>query len=124
MKKRSKTTVCKHCHLEFDDECGTPCSSAAEASACSNALSKRRKFKLRAVDANYKRIEDDPQMLRATQALIDSGAAWHPDIDQDGSIGREANSLIERKIYRPPRTEYAKKMRHMFDVARRFGIDR
>jgi hypothetical protein len=126
MKKSKHTVVCKHCNVEFDDEYDVDriCSNAAEASGCSHHPSKRAKFKLRAVDENFKRIEDDPDMLRAAHALIDSGASWHPDIDQDGSIGREANSLIERKICRPPRTEYAKKMRHMFEAAQRFRIDR
>jgi hypothetical protein len=62
--------------------------------------------------------------LEALQSLINDGAAWHPDIDQDGHIGRQADDLIARKILKAPRTYEAKKQRHLFDVARRFGLDR
>jgi hypothetical protein len=37
--------------------------------------------------------------------------------------GDRANDLIARKLCKPPRSEYAKRLRHMFDVATRFGID-
>jgi hypothetical protein len=127
MSKSKKTTaVCRYCNLEFDDEYDIEsiCSNATEASACSHAPSKRVKFKLHAVDDNFVPIENDPDRLAALQSLIRDGAAWHPDIDQDGSIGRQANDAIVRKLCKAPRSEYAKKMRHMFDVAARFGINR
>jgi hypothetical protein len=120
------SAVCPHCDLQFDDECDIEdiCSNAAEANACSNSPSKRSKFKPQVVGKDFERIEDNPIRLAALQSLINDGAAWHPDIDQDGSIGRQANDLIARKVCKPPRSDQAKRLRHSFDVAARFGIGR
>jgi hypothetical protein len=123
--KKTEGVVCPYCHIQFDDEYDIAgvCSNAAEVSNCCFAPSRRVKFKPQVVDENFVPIENDPARLAAVQSLINDGAAWHPDIDQDGSLGRRANDLIARKLCKPPRSEYAKKMRHMFDVAARFGIN-
>jgi hypothetical protein len=116
--------VCPYCNMQFDDEYDieSMCDNATGASSCRNR--ERPKFKLQVVGGDFERIEDNPTRLEAMQSLINDGAAWHPDIDQDGHIGRQANDLIARKICKAPRKDEAQRMRHSFDVAARFGIDR
>jgi hypothetical protein len=120
------SAVCPYCNMQFDDEYDIEniCSNANAANACSNSPAKRPKFKPQVVGADFERIEDSPTRLNAIQSLINDGTAWHPDIDQDGHIGRQANDLIARKICKAPRKDEAKGMRHCFEVAARFGIDR
>jgi hypothetical protein len=123
--KKVKLPSCSYCHLEFDDEYDAEsiCTNAMDANACWHHPSRRPKFKLEAIGPDFVPIEDDPMRLEALQDLINDGAAWHRDIDQDGCIGRQANDLIARKILKAPRSYEAKRMRHYFDVAQRFGID-
>lgn len=124
MTKKLRKEVCKYCNIEFvEEEIDYICDSANMANACAHHPRRRPKFKLEAVGPDFKRTEDDPERIKALQSLINDGAAWHPDIDQDGSLGRRANDYISRKICKPPRSDYAKRQRHMFDVAARFGID-
>jgi len=117
---------CSYCNLEFDDEydADTMCTSATEANGCRNHPRHRPKFTPRVVGPDYVPIENDPDRLAGYQSMINDGSAWHPDIDQDGCIGRQADDLITRKLCKPPRSYEAKRQRHYFDVARRFGINR
>jgi hypothetical protein len=126
MTKKQPSAICPYCNMEFNDETDIEniCSNATDANACRNAPSKRLKFKPQIVGEDFERIEDNPTRLHAMQQLINDGVAWHPDIDQDGHIGRQANDLIARKLCKAPRQDVAQRMRHCFDVAQRFGIDR
>lgn len=68
------------------------------------------------------RVTYNPTRPGAMQELIRSGAAWHPDIDADGHIGRQANVLIARGVCKSPCARDAMHMRHLFDVAEPFGL--
>ena len=124
--KTPRLPFCSYCNIEFDDEYDADmmCSNANEANACANHPSRRPKQTLQVVGPDFVRIEDDPMRLEALQLLINDGCAWHPDIDQDGHIGRQANDLIARKVLKAPRSYEAKRQRHFFDVAQRFGLSR
>ncbi len=125
--KKIKIPSCTYCHLEFDgDEYDAEniCSNVQDANACANHPSRRPKLTLQVVGEGFERVEDNPARLEALQNLINDGAAWQPNIDQDGHIGRQANDLIARKICKAPRAYEAKRERHLFDVAQRFGFDR
>jgi hypothetical protein len=124
-KAKTKGVVCSRCNLLFEDEYDIEdiCADADDAASCTHMRPKPRlRSSLQLVGADTKRLEDDPEWLRGLQDLIDNGTVWHKHIDADGSFGRKANDLITRKLCRAPRGEGAKKLRHMFDVAQRFGI--
>jgi len=122
MSKR-QGAVCPYCELQFDDPCDAEsiCDNATDASSC-YWNKPRPKFKPQVVGEDFERIEDHPGRLAAMQELIRTGAAWHPRIDADGHIGRQANGLIAPKLCKPPRSYDAKHSRHLFDVAERFGL--
>jgi hypothetical protein len=114
--------ICHFCNIQASDKYERLCENATEASSCWFHPSRRPKATPQVVGPDFERIEDSPARLSAMQELIRSGTAWHPDIDQDGHIGRQANDLIARKLCKPPRSEVATRARHMFDVAERFGL--
>jgi hypothetical protein len=123
--KKVKLPSCSYCNLEFEDEYDAEyiCTNAMDANACANHPSRRPKQSLQVVGPDFERTEDNPARLEAMQWMINDGCAWHPDIDQDGSVGRKADDLITRKVCKAPRSYEAKRSRHLFDVARRFGFN-
>jgi hypothetical protein len=122
---KTKSVICPRCQLQFDDEydIDSICTNAAEAAECTWAPHNRAKMKpVKLVGPDFDATPPS-YVISATQSLINDGSAWHPNIDQDGSIGRSANDFIARKLCRPPRSAAGKRARHMFDEAQRFGID-
>jgi hypothetical protein len=131
-----KPVVCDRCNIEFTDEydaermcsnAGNEAATAEEAKelveeaaeACSYHPSKRAKHTLRVVGPDFER-DDTESSIRNMQSLIsDGGVAWHPDIDQDGCLGRKANDMIARKLCKPPRSERARRSRLVFTLANR-----
>jgi hypothetical protein len=105
---------CEFCHLvwEEDDDWSVICNSAGAAARCHNM--KPLRFKPRAVGTDFVPVVDDPAQIADWQAMIDDGSAWSPTIDTDGFCGRTANSLIERKICKPPRAVAARLNRLTF----------
>ncbi len=116
MSTKTKSQICPFCDVEFNGYDGIEeiCGSRSEFEACTYHPSKRAKLKLKVVGDDFVKPEDDPTIVSATQSLINSGAAWHPNIDQDGSVGRSANDFIARGICKAPRGKYAKQARDRF----------
>ena len=125
-KKQRKEVQCLFCNTWFEDEGLSwqlqngrivdldyrPCTDEDRAAVCK--FNERPKFKLKVVGEGFERVEDNPMRLYAMRELMRDGAAWHPDIDADGHIGREAEDLIARGVCKPPRGRAAREMRRMF----------
>ncbi len=103
--------VCRYCDVAFEPD-DAVCGDATSARSC--FFNQPLTFKPKVVGPDFERIEDNQMRLKAMQQLINSGAAWQPQICTDGHIGREANDLIARGLCKVPRSNAARAMRAMF----------